>query len=185
MLLPVLKRRDWPGLDTGMQAHVWIGTTEDPRVLVAYVERSGGQQEEDEVYVSQTAATLRGTALLEDAFANLEDQHSSFEAIETGGHRLLLSMGPGVVTDRAMLQSHMLLAHEKLEAAEIVVSIPRAGVLVVADRWAEPPVRRALLDAHHRGLHDGSAEGDLLFEDLIVMADGWPTGTITAEQYRD
>lgn len=173
MLLPVLKPAGWAGLAAGVRAHVWIGTVDDPQVLVAYAEH--GDERRD--FVDATSEWGRSDEMVHHAFANLERHHTGFDLIETEGNRLLISVGEPLAAERALIESHMVMAQEKLGAEEVVVSLTRRGLLLVCARDGGRAVRRTMLGAHAEAL-DSVPSGELLCTDLVLMRDGRLIGTL-------
>ena len=177
MLLPVLKPAGWAGLDADLLAHRWIGTADHPSIVVAYARHGAGRRD----FVTGSEGRERGDAVVEEAFANLGRCSAGLQVIDADGHRLLLSLGGLMTTERILLQDHVLAAHDRLEADELVVAIPRPGLVVIADRWAERPVRRTLRATHRRALAETAPDRTLLPE-LLVVADGRPSGLLAVDQ---
>ena len=178
MLLPVLRRSDWPGLAAGMAARPWAGTADAPSLMVAYAEHRDGRLD----FIAEADDAVHTQAL-----TNLERIPSTFEVIETGGDRVLISVGSPVVSDRLMLTSHMVGAHNLLRADELVVSVARQGSVVVADLNGSPAVRQALLDAHQQSMAEADTESpsgasQRLLDDLLIIRKGEPDGILPVDQ---
>lgn len=180
MLLPVLKPADWSGLEAEVLAHRWVGPVDDPQVVVAYAHHTETSRD----YVRPPGDPAAEDELVQEAFTNLHSQGTSFEIIEADDNRLAMSIGHPMAAERALLQDHMLLAHEKLEAEELVVAVPRSGLLLVVDRHGGHPARRTLLKAHSRALSVVRPE-TAIFSGLVVMTEGRPTSTLRLSERWD
>ena len=161
----------------GARAHVWIGTPDKPVVVVAYARFREGH---DLDFV--TTATRYGCSdeLVQDAFDNLEIYHTDFEVVEAGEARILVSAGWPFATERALCQSHMMLAHEKLDAPEIVISVARRHMLLACARDRDDYVRRTMTDLHFDTHRKNTSGGERVTDRLIVIREGTVVGSLLA-----
>jgi hypothetical protein len=174
VLLPVLKPADWDGLTGGARAHVWLGTPHQPLVLVAYAwEADDGRLD----YVTRDNDPFPDRdSLVWQAFDNLERYHTGFELVESGGGRMLVSAGRPFAAERVLCQNHMLSAHEKLEADEILVSIPRRGAMLACAIDCPEQVRHTMISLHTESWTVAETDPDRITGELIVVEGGSKTG---------
>ncbi len=178
MLLPVLKPATWDGLRNGARVHLWIGTPTEPVVVVAYGRQRGDGGDELD-YVSASHPDADSDDLVREAFNNLEYYHTDFEVVEANGGRMLVSAGWPFAAERALCQSHMLLAHEKLDAEQIVVSITRRGSLLACAHDGNDAVRHSMSTLHSESYADAVTTGEEIFGNLILVRDGCKTGILS------
>ena len=179
MLLPVLKPATWVGLRNGARVHLWIGTPTEPVVVVAYG-RQRSDDSDDLDFVLASDPDAGSDDLVREAFDNLEYYHTDFEVVEANGGRMLVSAGWPFAAERVLCQSHMLLAHQKLDAEEIVVSITRRGSLLACAFDGNEAVRQSMSVLHSESHADAVAAGDDIFGDLILVRNGGKAGILSA-----
>ena len=174
-LLPVLKPIRWSGIEQGALAHVWAGTPDDPKVVVAYAYVG----ENGTVFLpSEGLGATEQEAAIRDAFNNLERYESSFELVEASGGKILVSAGREFAAERALCQSHMLRAHSLLDAAEIVVSLARRRTVLACAYQCPESVKATMVGLHRESWENGGPESDRVLKDLVIMADGRKVRTI-------
>ena len=174
-LLPVLKPARWDGLANGAVAHVWVGTPSEPVVVVAYAWSS----DEGLSYVTEQSEEFPSRdAMVRQAFDNLELYHTDLEVVESAGGRMLVSAGRAFAAERILCQSHMLRAHEKLEAAEILVSIPRRGAMLASALECSDEVKQTMVKLHAESWADVSTDAEHIIDELIIVKDGRKSGTV-------
>ena len=196
MLLPVLKPASWDGLRSGARVHVWIGTPAYPMVVVAYadlpvgdgpdasaawddlVAYTVGVDGDDVAYVTTATNYGRSDQLVVDAFDNLGGDLTDFELIESDGGRMLVSAGEPMAAERALSEGSMLMAHDKLDADEIAVSVARRGSLLACALDSNQHVRKTLTSIHHETYRQAVAEGHEVFDQLLVFRQGFMTGVL-------
>lgn len=176
-LLPVLKPNDWPGIDSGVLAHVWEGTTDKPAVVVVYAEVNDDEQVIDYVTEAEIGAS-QGDGVVRQAFLNLEHYHTDFEVVEFGSERVLVAAGRQFGAERALCQSHMLRAHDKLGAPQIVVSIARRGLLLAAPYECSEEVKQTIVKLHNEAWSEGASTMEQIINELIVFEGGRKVRTI-------
>ena len=204
MLLPVLKPASWDGLRGNARVHVWIGTPEYPMVLVAYADLPGndhradassewddvityavGVDGDDVPYATTASAYGRSDQLVVDAFDNLGDDLIDYELVESDGGRMLVSAGEPMAAERALSEGSMLMAHDKLDADEIAVSVARRGSLLAAATDSGAQVRKTLTSIHHETYRNAVGEGQEIFDRLLVYRGGILTGTLEIDMSPD
>ncbi len=210
MLLPVLKPVSWDGLRGSARVHVWIGTPACPKVLVAYadlplsghphgdraeqagaiafavgIDGDGHTSGGDIPYATTATAYGRSEQLIVDAFDNLGHDLLDYELVESDGGRMLVSAGEAMAAERALSQGSMLLAHDKLDAEEIAVSVARRGSLLACAVDSDAPVRKTLTAIHHETYRSAVADGQEIFDQLLVFHGGQLTGLLEIDMSPD
>ena len=182
-LLPVLKPAGWEGLAEGARAHVWLGTPDEPLVLVAYAWAEG---DSELTYVTSGNDPFADRdQLVREAFDNLERYHTTFELVESGEGRMLVSAGRPFAAERVLCQSPMLAAHDKLDAAEILVSISRRGAILACAMDCPSQVRQAMIAIHTENWNGAQTDPDRITGELIVVEDGSKTGRMPISDLRN
>ncbi|MFV0259741.1 MAG: hypothetical protein ACK5PP_14990 [Acidimicrobiales bacterium] len=187
-IFPVLRPADWLADNPDAAAHVWLGTTDHPLVLVTYAHLgadgslrvldadhpiAGGGHPDDR---ADDADLRPGEEVVRAAFANLDAYPTDFEAVDAGGGRMLVSAGRALAAERVLSQAHMLRAHELLEAEEVLVSIPRRGAVLACSIDCSDQVRRSMMHLHTEAWGQARSEPDRITGELVVFEQGVKTG---------
>jgi hypothetical protein len=144
-------------------------------VVVAYAWSS----DEGLSYVTEQSEEFPSRdAMVRQAFDNLELYHTDLEVVESAGGRMLVSAGRAFAAERILCQSHMLRAHEKLEAAEILVSIPRRGAMLASALECSDEVKQTMVKLHAESWADVSTDAEHIIDELIIVKDGRKSGTV-------
>lgn len=175
MLLPVLKPATWDGIRSDARVHVWLGSPTEPMVIVAYAE---GWDDRELTYMTTKSAYGASDEMVRDAFDNLAAYHTDFEVVEADGERMLVSGGGPMAAERALNQSHMLSAHQKLDDEEIVVSIARRGSLLACGRDVGAKARQTMVKLHAESYRAAVSGGEEIYGGLIVFREGVVSGLL-------
>ncbi len=166
-LLPVLKSESWLVRNPDAMAHVWIGTPDEPVVVVAYAHHD--ETTLGFVTIDDPAANDR-EALVREAFDNLENYESDFEVVEADGDRMLVAAGNPFAAERVMCESHMLRAHEELATDSIVVSVTRRGMMLACALDCSDGVKTTMSTLHDESWQ--AAGDDRILGDFIMFRSG-------------
>ena len=101
---------------------MWIGTPQAPEVVVAYGCYDGGFVS---YITNETPAYTDPDGLVREAFDNLKGHDVDLQVVGSGADRVVIAAGP-FTAEQVLSERHVLAVHERLESAEIVVSIPAA-----------------------------------------------------------
>jgi hypothetical protein len=173
-VFPVLKPAHWQGLAYGARAHVWIGTPENPLLLVAYGCFDGGLLS----YVTnETSGYGHPDALVKEAFDNLQEHQVELQLVGAGSDQVLIAAGP-LTAEQVLSEAHMLRAHDKLNADEIVVSVARRDAFMACAADASEQLRRTMAGLHHESWSAPGGTRERLFDQLIVFDRGIQTDTV-------
>jgi len=178
-VFPVLKPASWQALTYGARAHVWIGTPQAPEVVVAYGCWDGGFVS---YITNETPAYNDPDVLVREAFDNLKAHEGELQVVGTGADRVVISAGP-FAAEQVLSERHVLAIHDRLEAAEIVVSIPRRDALLACPADASEQLRRTVTGLHREAWEGRSQPGDQVLDDkvfdgLLVFSAGLKTDVL-------
>ncbi len=172
-VFPVLKPASWQGLAYGARAHVWIGTPQAPEVVVAY----GCYEAGFASYITnETPAYNDPDVLVQEAFDNLKALDVELQVVGTGPDRVVIAAGP-FAAEQVLSERHVLAIQDRLETAEIVVSIPRRDALLACPADASDQLRRTVTGLHReawegRGQAGEPALDDQVLDGLVVFSAG-------------
>jgi len=167
-VFPVLKPATWQGLTYGARAHVWIGSPQAPEVVVAYGCYDGGFAS----YITNESPAYNDLdVLVREAFDNLKAHEVELQAVGSGADRVVIAAGP-FAAEQVLSERHVLAIHDRLEAAEIVVSIPRRDALLACPADASDQLRRTVAGLDREAWEGWSQPGDPVFDGLVVFSAG-------------
>jgi len=154
---------------------VWVGTPDAPRILVAYAWLNEGQLR----YMTIDNDPYQSTdEMVAEAFDNLATSHAGFELIEADGGRMLLSAGLSFSSEQVLCRPHMKIAHDKLDTDEILVSIPRRGLMFACAADAEDSVKKSMAKLHQESVAESATDPSRITNEIIVMEDGIKSGSL-------
>ena len=171
-VFPVLKPASWQGLTYGARAHVWIGSPQAPEVVVAYGCYDGGFAS---YITNETPAWNDLDVLVREAFDNLKAHEVPLQVVGTGTDRVVIAAGP-FAAEQVLSERHVLAIQDRLETADIVVSIPRRDALLACPADASEQLRRTVTGLHREAWGGssptGDQAGDQVIDALVVFSAG-------------
>jgi hypothetical protein len=167
----VVAYADLPGDDRVDASAAWDD-------VIAY---AVGVDGDDTAYATTATNYGRSDQIIVDAFDNLGGDLIDYELIESEGGRMLVSAGEPMAAERALSEGSMLMAHDKLDADEIAVSVARRGSLLACALDSGDHVRKTLTSIHHETYREAVAEGAEIFDRLLVFQNGCLTGLLDIE----
>ncbi|MDH4076088.1 MAG: hypothetical protein OEY41_17835 [Acidimicrobiia bacterium] len=150
------------------RAHVWIGTPQAPEVVVAYGYYDGGFAS---YITNETPAYNDPDMLVREAFDNLKAHDVELQVVGSGPDRVVIAAGP-FAAEQVLSERHVLAIHDRLEAAEVVVSIPRRDALLACPADASEQLRRTVTSLHREAWEGRSQPGDQVLDGLVVFSAG-------------
>ncbi|NME71583.1 hypothetical protein [Flammeovirga aprica] len=171
---PILKASDWPGIEAGALKQTLFGTQEKPELVLGF-----GYNTADN-FVFLMPKDLEGKdpqKILQDAYQNLEEVQVDFE--ESKG--MLFASGNDFSSEKILCESHMSKAHELLNAEELLVSIPRRTVMMIASKSAPEEIINPFLKMHAYTWQDDSYGNAPIINALFVVKNGTINGLIPME----
>ncbi|MFY7843796.1 hypothetical protein, partial [Chryseobacterium gambrini] len=130
-IYPILKPGDWVGIKAGALKQTIIGTQEEPELVVAF----GYDTPDNFVFLMpHDLEEKKPSEILKEAYDNLEKIESNFEISETLNRQVLTASGQDFSSEKILCRSHMLKAHELLNAKELYVSIPRRKCMMITSK---------------------------------------------------
>lgn len=178
-IYPVLKPGTWPGLQAGVLRQVLVGKEDNPQVVIGY----GYDTPENIIFLThQDLEKMDAQQIIKEAYENLENFQTIFEYSTAFHNKLLISSGLDFSSERILCKSHMLKAHQMLNAEEIIVTIPRRRCMMVMDRYAETDFLNAFIAMHNDAWQDDSYGNPPIGNLLFVLKEGEIIGTIGQNQ---
>ena len=176
---PILKPGDWVGIKAGALKQTLFGTQEQPELVVAFGYDAPSN------FVFLMPKDLEGkdpNQILKDAYQNLEEIASEFEISETLSKQVLTASGQDFSSEKILCRSHMLKAHQLLDAKELLVSIPRRRCMMVTSRQADKELLNTFVGLHNHAWEDDSYGNAPILNALFVVIDGQIDGFIPLDK---
>ena len=167
-IFPILKPGDWVGIKAGALKQTLLGPQENPELVIAF----GYDAPTNFVFLTPT--DLEGkdaNVILKEAFENLESFQQDFEPATALNGKVLLASGKDFSSEKILCKSHMMKAHELLQAKELFVSIPRRRCMMVTSRQAEKELLNQFVYLHNNAWEDDSYGNAPILNALFVVID--------------
>jgi len=172
---PILKPGDWVGIKAGALKQTLFGTQEQPELVVAF----GYDTPSNFVFLMPKDIEGKDpNQMLKDAYQNLEEVESEFEVSETLNRQVLTASGQDFSSEKILCRSHMLKAHQLLDAKELLVSIPRRRCMMVTSRQADKELLNTFVSLHNYAWEDDSYGNAPIMNSLFVVIDGQIDGIV-------
>lgn len=172
---PILKPGDWVGIQAGALRQTLFGTTEEPMLVLGF----GYDAPTNFVFLMPRDIQGKDPGeVLQDAYENLEEVPSLFEAIDSLNGKVLASSGKDFSSEKILCKSHMDKAHELLGSDELLVSIPRRTCMYITSRSVEGDILDKFIGLHNYTWNDDSYGNAPIVNALIVVKDGEISGII-------
>ncbi len=172
-LYPVLKPGDWVGIKYGSVYQTLLGTADNPELVIGYGYDAPNN------FIFLTHDMLEGKTLeqvYEQAASNLDAFEAPLNEVVPG--KVVIASGADFCSEKILNKKFMLGLHERLNAKELLVSIPRRGNMMVTSRQAEPAILNQFLGVHTRTWGDDSYGNAQIINCLFVVIDGEIDGII-------
>ncbi|WP_235129883.1 MULTISPECIES: hypothetical protein [Chryseobacterium] len=177
-IYPILKPGDWVGVKAGALKQTIIGTQEEPELVVAF----GYDTPDNFVFLMpHDLEEKKPSEILKEAYDNLEKIESNFEISETLNRQVLTASGQDFSSEKILCRSHMLKAHELLNAKELYVSIPRRKCMMITSKQVDEELFDTFLQLHNHTWNDDSYGNAQILNALFVVTDGQIEGMIPLE----
>lgn len=174
-IYPILKPGDWVGLRAGCVRQTLFGTPENPTLVVGF----GYDAADNFVFLTQDDPKMQDPkAILKEAYENLENFPSEFAVTETPHGKILTASGNDFSAEKILCDSHLLKAHELLNADELLVSIPRRRCMMVMAKGAGKDLQDTFLYLHQEVWNDDSYGNAPILDALFVVVNGQIEGLI-------
>jgi hypothetical protein len=172
-IYPILKPGDWVGIKYGAINQTLLGTEDNPELVVGY----GYDGPNDFIFL--THDMLEGKSVeqvYEEAVNNLDAFDAPFKEVVPG--KVIIADGADFCSEKILNKSFMLELHKRLNAKELLVSIPRRRNMMVTSRQAEPTILNQFLGVHTQTWGDDSYGNAPIINSLFVVIDGEIDGVI-------
>ena len=121
---------------------------------------------------------MDGQQITQQAFQNLENYETVFEYSETFDNKVVTSSGNDFSSERILSVSHMLKAHEMLQADELLVSLARRTCMMAISRDADQELLNKFVYLHEYTWNDDSFGNAEISDILFIVKEGRITGHI-------
>jgi hypothetical protein len=172
-IYPILKPGDWVGIKYGAIYQTLLGTDENPELVIGY----GYDGPND--FIFMTHDMLQGKTVEEvykESTVNLEEFDTPINEVVPG--KVIISSGADFCSEKILNKAFMLNLHKKLDANELLVSIPRRRNMMVTSRQAEPEILNQYMSVHSDTWSDDSYGNAPIINSLFVVVDGEINGVI-------
>lgn len=174
-IYPILKPGDWVGIKAGALKQTLLGTQENPELVVAF----GYDAPSNFVFLMPDDLEGRDpNQILKEAYDNLEKIESCFDVSDKLNKQVLTASGNDFSSEKILCKSHMLKAHELLNAKELFVSITRRRCMMVISKHADKELLNTFINLHKHAWEDESYGNAPILNALFVVIDGQIDGVI-------
>ncbi|PKG52315.1 MULTISPECIES: hypothetical protein [Olleya] len=174
-IYPILKPGHWVGLKAGALNSNLINSENGPKVVIGY----GIDTPDNFVFLTKKhLETMDGQQITQQAFQNLENYETVFEYSETFDNKVVTSSGNDFSSERILSVSHMLKAHEMLQADELLVSLARRTCMMAISRDADQELLNKFVYLHEYTWNDDSFGNAEISDILFIVKEGRITGHI-------
>ncbi len=173
-IYPILKPGDWVGIKAGCLKQVLFGEPQDPMLVIGY----GYDAPTNFVFLMES--DLNGKTpeeIYKEAYNNLENLPTEFETSESL-KGVLFASGQDFSSEKILCKSHLMKAHELLQANELFVSIPRRRCMTITSRNTDEATMEHFLMFHNQVWQDDSYGNAPIMNGLFVVIDGEIDGII-------
>ena len=174
-IYPILKPGDWVGIKAGAIWQTLVGPQDQPKVVIGF----GYDTPENFIFLNQQhLEKMNSENIISSAYQNLEKYQTEFEYSEVLNKRVLFSSGPDFSSERILIKEHMQIAHNMLNAEEIVVSIPRRRCMMVANKDEYEDLIEKFISLHKKAWYEDEYGNAPITNDLFLLKEGDITSTI-------
>ena len=175
-IYPILKPGDWPGITYGAIRQTLIGTPEAPYLVVGF----GYDAPSNFVFLMPKDIEGKdSSAIIQQAYANLEAIPSPFEISDVFDGRVLTASGNDFSSEKILCESHMQRAHDLLNADRLLVSIPRRRCMMIIAENEEQEMMSKFLYLHQHAWEDDSFGNAPITHDLFLVENAQIIGVIS------
>jgi len=178
VIYPILKPGDWVGIKAGALKQTLFGPPEAPQLVIGF----GYDAPDNFIFLMPKDIDGKDpNQVLQDAFANLEAVQSEFVFSESLNNQVLTASGHDFSSEKILCQSHMMKAHQLLNAEELLVSIPRRRCMMVTSTKADKDVLNKFLQLHNHAWRDESYGNAPIINALIKIRNGKISGLFSLD----
>jgi len=115
-----------------------------------------------------------------EAQANLDAYELNFKYHPEYEQSIIVAQGPIFTCESVLSEEQMLKAHVMLDADEIMVAIPRRGIMLAASNEIQDELRQSFLGLHLYVWHDDKENDNLsrMTKDIFVLKHGVIEGVL-------
>ena len=175
-IYPILKPGDWEGIKYGAINQILLGTEDNPELVIGY----GYDGPNDFIFMTYDMLQNKTVEqIYQEAIKNLEEFEAPLN--EVVPEKVIISDGADFCSENILNKTFMLDLHKRLNAKELLVSIPRRKNMMVASRQAEPEILNQFLSVHSETWDDDSYGNAPIINLFFVVIDGEINGVLRLE----
>jgi len=172
-IYPILKPGDWVGIKYGVIKQTLLGTEENPELVIGY----GYDEPNDFIFMTHDMLQDKTVEqVYQEATKNLEEFDAPLN--EVVPEKVIISDGADFCSEKILNKTFMLELHKRLNAKELLVSIPRRRNMMVTSRQAEPAILNQFMSVHTDTWADDYYGNAPIINSLFVVIDGEINGVI-------
>lgn len=176
-IFPILKPGDWVGIKAGLLTQTLIGNKENPTLVAGFGYSTATN------FIFMSPAHLEGKnpqEVLQTAYNNLASLPPDFSPNISNG--ILTASGNDFSSEKILIPEKMQIAHELLDAKEILVSIPRRTCMMCCNKLTDKETLKKFLILHEHAWKDDSYGNAPIVNGLFHLVDGQMVGYIPMTQ---
>nr|WP_321221614.1 hypothetical protein [uncultured Psychroserpens sp.] len=173
-IFPILKPGNWIGIKQGALVQTFLGTTESPKVVIAY----GYDTPDNFIFLTQMDLEKKSSDdIIKEAYSNLENYNTEFIPSKELNNQVLTSSGQDFSSERILSSKHMQKAHELLNAEELIVSIPRRRCMMVMPKIPNKELLQTFINLHKNAWADDSFGNPQITDSFFFIKGGKIVGS--------
>ncbi|HMZ94800.1 MAG TPA: DUF1444 family protein [Bacteroidia bacterium] len=172
-IYPILKPGDWVGIKYGAIKQTLLGTDDSPELVIGY----GYDGPNDFIFITHDMLQDKTVELVyQEATKNLAEYDTPIKEVVAG--KVVICDGADFCSEKILNTAFMLDLHKRLDAKELLVSIPRRRNMMVTSRQAEPAILNQFMNVHLSTWDDDSYGNAPIINLLFVVVNGEINGVI-------
>lgn len=166
-IFPILKPGNWVGLKAGCLHRPFIGTNEQPHLVIAYAYNHADgyifiNNENNEGRTPQQTVT--------EAHANLDNGQVEVQDFEHGA--IITASGKDFSSEKILSKPFLDSLHKRFDSDQIIVSIPRRTIFYAMAGNAAPHYVDMFINAHKYTFDDDSFGNAPITDHIFIVKDG-------------
>ena len=174
-IYPILKPGDWVGLKAGALSSTLIPSENGAEVVIAY----GIDTPDNFVFLTKKhLETMDAKQITQEAFQNLENYDIGLEFVASLDNKAVGANGNDFSSEAILSKTHMMKAHQMLDADELLVSIPRRTCMTIISRDVDEETMNTFAYLHNYTWDDDSFGNAPITNSLFIVKEGSIVGHI-------
>ncbi|WP_439581133.1 hypothetical protein [Dyadobacter bucti] len=179
-IYPILKPGDWVGIRYGAIKQTILGTEDNPELVIGY----GYDGPNNFIFLTHDMLQDKTIQqVFQEAIINLDAFDAPLNEVVL--NKVIVSDGADFCSEKILSKTFMLDLHKRLNAKELLVSIPRRRNMMVTSRQAEPDILNKFMSVHSNTWKNDSYGTAPITNTLFVIGDGEINGIIRLNTEED